>query len=47
MASSGVLLGVNSQSVMQGQGSSVFGLGVSRGGCEEEVGEVGANDSVT
>ncbi|XP_038827442.1 zinc finger and BTB domain-containing protein 22-like [Salvelinus namaycush] len=47
MASSGVLLGVNSQSVMQVQGSSVFGLGVSRGGCEEEVCEVGANDSVT
>uniref|UniRef100_A0A4W5PR47 Zinc finger and BTB domain containing 22b n=1 Tax=Hucho hucho TaxID=62062 RepID=A0A4W5PR47_9TELE len=46
MASAGARLGVNSLSVLQGQGS-VFGLGVSQGGCEEEVCEVGDNDSVT
>ncbi|CDQ70107.1 unnamed protein product [Oncorhynchus mykiss] len=46
MASAGAHLGVNSPSVLQGQGS-VFGLGVSQGGCEEEVSEVGDNDSVT
>lgn len=44
MAGAGARLGVNSPSMLQGQGS-VFGLGVSQGGCEEEVCEVGDNDS--
>ncbi|XP_055732256.1 zinc finger and BTB domain-containing protein 22-like [Salvelinus fontinalis] len=44
MVGAGARLGVNSPSVLQGQGS-VFGLGVSQGGCEEEVCEVGDNDT--
>ncbi|KAL0962366.1 hypothetical protein UPYG_G00339160 [Umbra pygmaea] len=39
--------GVHPQSVLQEQGSAVFGLGPSRGGCEEEVSEVGGNDTVS
>ncbi|XP_033181351.1 zinc finger and BTB domain-containing protein 22b [Mastacembelus armatus] len=44
MAATGVLLGVVSQS--QGQGSGLFGgLGLGRSVCDEDVCEVGANDS--
>uniref|UniRef100_A0A3B4TXW4 Zinc finger and BTB domain containing 22b n=1 Tax=Seriola dumerili TaxID=41447 RepID=A0A3B4TXW4_SERDU len=45
MAAAGAHLGVVSQSPGQGQGSGMFGLGLGRSVCDEDVCEVSANES--